>query len=586
MGNFALISKSNKAAQQRVKNYYHDVLGKNAVEKDAGNFQLIYCDKSFLNDAHFLEDQNGFICFSGSPIFRNTETVEASVQEIYAALQSDKFDADKIRGSYAFVYVNKGKLFLGHDAIKVANIYCDETLQVISNSFVVTYLAIDSEVTINKNAAAELCMFGHLTGSDTFFSEINKLHHDTDKKNLPFEWITKPVKDRDVSSLATKSEEVDRQLNVLDTFFNDVAGFLNHYGANLGTSDGHDSRLLAGFFNKKIKRSDFYTFWRKKETREIRISRAVAEASNKQIRMLEGKDIYDMTETEARATFEGAFYLFDGQPRLHCYFFEDFNTVSFVRKLSEKNLVSVNGMGGEEYRNNQHQLFQKIERNKFFDREIIDQVIPGMVNDIQRRNTISYLRKKFDKELKLNGLEDGSAFYNRKQLHFFFNEFQNNAYRLNRTNGENQFVMQVPPYLDSQVVLNAYHSMRYHGISYWFQQEMLRRNDKQLAQVGTVSGYTYEQGEPAKDRIKYVLKNLIPGKWIADSKAKKLNDKSGYRLMEKFPFISGYLENVKQLQLDIDIEKLFLHPERWPVILSLGFALHKLDALNKTKLNR
>jgi hypothetical protein len=586
MGNFALISKSNKAAQQRVKNYYREVLGKTSIERNAGRYQLIYCDKGFLNESHFFEDENGFVCFSGSPVFRNSATVDSTVSEIYAALRNDEFDPDQVRGSYAFVYMNDGKLYLGHDGIKVANIYCDSNVDVISNSFVVCFLCVEGDITVNKNAASELCAFGHLTGNDTIFHEISKIHHDTERMNLDFHWITKPVKDRDVHSQITGSEEVDRQLKVLDNFFSEVSPFLNHYGANLGTSDGHDSRLLAGFFNKKISHSNFYTFWRKKETREIRISKAVAQASGKPLSMLEGKDIYDMSEGEAKANFEDAFHLFDGQPRLHCYFFEDFNTVSFIKKLSEKNLVSVNGMGGEEYRNNQHLLFNRIERNKFFDREIIDQVIPGMLTNAQRKNSISYLRKKFDNELKLNGLENGSAYYNRKQLHFFFNEFQNNAYRLNRTNGENQFVMQMPPYLDPQVVLHAYQSLPHQGVSYWFQQEMLRRNDPQLAKVGTVSGYTYAQGEPFKDRMKYVLKSMLPAKIVAAGKAKKLSDKSGFKLMEKFPFISGYLDNVKQLHLDINIDRLFLHPERWPVILSLGFALHKFAAFNKTKLNR
>lgn len=580
MGNFALISKSISATEKRIADYYRSYLGKEPRVADAGNFLLLYCNKGFLNESHFYSDKNGFICFSGTPIYSGLPTITETAKTIYQNLCDGKLDPQKIRGNYCFVFFSKKHgLRIGHDGINVASLFTNQNYSVISNSFITTALATNEQLEYNTNALMELCLLGQISGNETIFSSITKIYHNTSKNDLPFTWATSPVIKREIEPLPTAEKEVNRQLSVLKDFFNDVTPFFNHYGTNLGLSDGHDSRLLAGFFKRQINNLSLYTFWRKKETKEIQISRELAKQLEKPLRMIEGKDIADKMENEVEENFREAFFLLDGQPRLHNYFFDDFNTVSFLRKLSTENSISVNGVGGEAYRNNRHFQFGKVMPGTFFKKYIIEETIPGILKGDKLVRLIDYLQRKFDGELGSVNLKADNGFYYRKQVHFYFNEYQNNAYRLNRSNGENKYIMQVAPFLDPQIVIAAYNSIPFHGISYWFQQEMLRKNDPELAGITSGYGYNFNRGEPLTEKIKYLVKSITPSGWIALKKQKKLHDESGLKMMEKFPIVKAYAERVKSLNLGININKLFLHPERWPVMLSLGFALIEIEKL-------
>jgi|GEM_PF-6024520 len=587
MGNFTLIAKSNLPAQKQIAHYYRSQIGKEPKLLDAGEFLLVYCDKGFLNESHLTENENGFICFSGAPVFCGSASISEAVGKVFQQLNEGAFNAQHIRGNYCFVYFNRDKgLMIGHDAIKAANLFANRSFSVISNSFISTVMAVSEEMEYNKDALAELCLLGHITGNETIFTNIFKIHHDTQFKNIPFTWATSALKGRPVNPLPDKEKEVQRQLNILETYFSDTAPFLNRYGANLGTSDGHDSRLLAGFFKRKITKSSFYTFWRKKETPEIRIAKQVATQCDQPLRMIEGKDISEKSEAELVENFLDSFYLFDGQPRLHSYFFDDFNTVTFLRKLINENLVSVSGVGGEAYRNNRHFLFRKIRPKVFFRKHIIEDLIPGILQGKQLEKLLTYLQKKFDNELVAAGIHHEDGYYNKMQVHFFLNEYQNNAYRLNRANGENQYVMQVAPYLDPKVLFGSYHSLPYHGISYGFQQEMLRKNDPALADIISGYGYTFKKGEPLKNKIRYLLKSMLPSRIVAGRKQHKLQDESGLKLLKKFPFLNVYFEKVKSLNLEINIHRLFLHPERWPVMISLGFALCEFEKMKNQHISK
>lgn len=586
MGNYTLITKANQVQQQFVFNYYKNKIGKTPIVLNAGDYNLVYCDKGLVPESHLLVEGESFICFSGTPVLCGSDNIQDTVRGLFNRLSNSKFDPSEVRGSYSFAFYQSGKpIQLGHDPVKVASIYTNESQSVISSSFVCTVLGCETELTYNKNAITELCLLGHITGKDTIYNEISKFHRNSSFKSPELEWVDVPKPQRASVSRKSFKEEVEFQLNTIESFFTDVAPFLNHYGVNLGISDGHDSRLLAGFFNKKLKKNTFYTFWRKKENLELFISKAVAAASGKELTLIQGKDVYEKTEDELISNFEESFYLHDGQARLHCYFFDDFNTVSFLKKLAKQNLVSVNGVGGEQYRNDQHLLFAQVKPLDFFYNNILDQSTPGIFPDPgEKRRITEYMIGKFEQELKEEGINGEQDYYDRYQLHFFFNEYHNNAFRTNRTNGENQFIMQLAPYLDSQLVFNSYSAIKHHGISFSFQQEMIRQNSLNLAEIISVYGYPFSKGEPLKHKIKYFVKYLTPNSVLVKQRMKLYNDQTGLKMMAQYPALKAYRQVIENLDLNLNIDKLFLLADRWPILISLGFSIRFFDKLKNNKL--
>jgi len=584
MGNYAIISSKNIHGIKKAADHFRRLLHKDSIQINIGNYVFLYCDKSMLEDSLFLKKDDGFIAFSGSPVFPGKKTLQEGMEDAWQKITLGKTDELVVRGIFSYVYFNiEGKLKIGHDGVSVANLYCNSNNSVISTSFIITAIATETNLHYNQFALSELCLLGHITGDDTFFTEIRKIHHHHPDANFPFSWASKPVKfsENDFVSHRSFSDEVDHQLEVLENFFKDSEPMMNHYGVSLGISDGHDSRLLAGFLVRYIHALNLYSFWRKIETFEISIGKQICEKLKLPLQFIEGRDYADKSEQEIEDTFRSAFYFFDGQPRLHCNFFDDFNTPEFISVLTREKKVSINGVGGEAYRNNMHFLFKNINTTRFFKTHILDNGAPCALNNDQKSLIAEYLKKKFNSQLVQIGLPVIKGRYNRIQIQYFLNEFHPNGFRMNRTNGENQFVLQIPPYMDTQVVHSSYQAMNHLGISYSFQQAMLRKNHAELAEVISGYGYSFSKGEPISDKIKYIIKALVPDSLQLRRRMQITRDGNAEKVRERFKCMKQYSETVRQLHLPFNFEIINSQSDRWPVICSLGFTLAEINRLRE-----
>src|ERR1700712_5487628 len=109
MGNYTLVSLADKARQDIVTSYYTKKIGQVPVILNAGDYNLIYCNKALIAEPHLFVDGENFICFSGTPVLKGTKTISETVSGIYNMLLNDQFDPSKIRGSYSFVFYRHGK---------------------------------------------------------------------------------------------------------------------------------------------------------------------------------------------------------------------------------------------------------------------------------------------------------------------------------------------------------------------------------------------------------------------------------------------------------------------------------------------
>ena len=149
-----------------------------------------------------------------------------------------------------------------------------------------------------------------------------------------------------------------------------------------------------------------------------------------------------------------------------------------------------------------------------------------------------------------------------------------------RTNAENALGHFVTPFIDRQLTRTSYKALRHHGISFAFQQAMIRKMDPGLASVKSGYGYNFLDGEPVKKKLKYLLKEFTPASVYQDKLDKKFEsagNKDFMDYLDKYRIFADSVQFIRRFELPLD-EKIFTsRPDIMPVYLSLAYFLFYLS---------
>jgi hypothetical protein len=580
MGSFTLTSihsNSNKEAFRQLQAEKGIAIN---YEGRIGEYDLYHSNKRFVEeDAYLLSDGAGLFT-AGTFIYKQAADLTTSLHLLLTDLLNNNFSYTNIRGHFVFLFTPDFKnIFLATDRAGVQNLFYDTQLHYISSSFSALAVAYGKELQHDKQALTETLVHGYAIGPDTIYEQIKRFEPALNPGMGSIKLLKDDSPQYDFSTRLSFNKEVDRQIDCIDDYFNDTKAFLNTYGVDLGLSDGHDSRLLASFVQKHISNARYYTFWRKKKNKEIEIAENVSKVLNKELIMEEGHDALDKNEAELKETFDSAFHFYDGLPKMHCYFHEDFNTISFREKFLDKIKIGFNGIGGEQYRNDEHLIFPSYNKRFFIQHILTYQKTGKCVDQTYEEIFFKNIESKISRLLHSS---DAKSKYSRQELKVYYNEIFVNAVRSNRINAENQFAFFLSPLLDAAVIRESYKAYQHLGVSFTFQQEMIRRLSPELANVVSGYGYTFAQGEPLKDKVRFALKSFVPSNLLIRKAEQRASDNAAQLYIERYPFIKDAYREVEMLQLPVDLKLLMRYPDRWPVVISLGFTLSKIRVLRKS----
>ncbi|MEO6488916.1 MAG: hypothetical protein ABIO04_03160, partial [Ferruginibacter sp.] len=529
---------------------------------------------------HFITHGNAILVCAGTPIYKDSHHLRESLSRILQDLEQGELDYNKIRGSYALVYSpDRKEIKLLTDQAGIWNIYFDSEQEIISTSFLAIIFGLKNKVTLNKFAATEVITSGRLIGPDTLFKEISRLEISLVNKIGEIEVI----KDEDllnfpITKFNTFSESVDEQIESLDNYFSDIRNFGNTYGVDSGLTAGHDSRMMLIQVRKYFKNFQIHSFWRKSKDLELTIAEKIAERAGVPLRVVEGKYHFDKSNEQLENTLKKSLFFYDGHIRMHCFLMEDYHTIEHRIKILGNKKLGINGIGGEQYRNEWH-----METSRwpvaYFTRYAMTYHISGeSFTDRDYENQyFKYLTRKLLKKL---GLPASTKKISRKYIQKYYNEVYVASLMGVRTNAENVLGHFITPFIDRQLTRNAYRSLPHHGISFAFQQAMLKKMDRDLASVQSGYGYSFTEGEPLKKKLKYLLKEFTP----ANIYQKKLNKKFGVagnsdflQYLEKYPVFRESVKLIHQYKLPIDEKTITSRPDILPVYLSLAYFLNHLS---------
>ncbi len=587
MSAFVLV---NKQSQEFVLDSFESLFAKMGLRDPqhncSKNWNVFSWSSYFSSETNYYQRENAWIVISGCPIYRGSKTLHGSAHAILNDLEIGQFDFGNIRGNYSFFYVSSnGEEFLYTDPSGIANIYYDSNENCFSSSFLGIVFGSRRRFKINRFATAEVLMNGRQIGPDTMLEGINRLelHSKSSFKKLNLKTDNHAL-DSPLPTKMSFDDAVDQQLDSIHTFFNDVKDFAAVNGADTGVTGGHDSRIILSSLRKTLAPTEFqvHSFWRKNKDTELRIAEKVSEAVGKELISVPVRHPFDMDVNQMERNLEETLMFYDGHIRMHCFLTEEYHTLNHRVKILNNKRLGFNGVGGEQYRNEWHMERASWSFDYFLKYFLIYHIGGrSFTNKRFEEDFFHYMSAKVNKRLNRS---ESDIEISKVEVQEYLNEVYVASLMGARTNAENKVTTFITPYIDWQLTRDSYNSLPHHGISFYFQQEMIRRLDPELAAVESGYGYSFSKGEPMHHKLKYLIKEAVPKKYYQKKLEERMKS-NGNDLFKKFlrnyPILKDSVEFMRNLKFPINEHLITCFPDMMPVYLSASYFFHYLNIKGK-----
>lgn len=542
-------------------------------------YRILHYQKIRMQGANenFIRKDDDFMLCVGTIIYKKLNYSE-SLKSLYDDFNENSIKAQELLGTFFIVFRKNGNISYITDRSGIQNIFYTQDKNVISTSFLASIYSQSSPLTINKNALIEILTTGTLIGPETIFNEIRRLEETDDDRLDNFEKIKLDERKFTGYCQGTFDECVNDQISTLEKYFNSIKKIADNEGADSGLTGGHDSRLIMALGLKHFSKISFHSHWRNEKSVELDSAKKLAETAGVDLISISVKDPLEMSGEELDNNFLQCFLFFDGLSRMHSFWTEEYNTLSYRKKILNDNNLGLSGVGGEQYRNE-----ERMNRDQWNLKNVIKYKIllyncgECFINKEELDRVVGYIDKKIRKKLQLTT--------NEKIDHLIFKRYLNEVFipaRLGvRNNAENQLSFFLSPFTDHNVAVEAYKIVNKLGISYSFEESMINKIDPKLASVPSDHGFDFHKGEPFLNKIKAYIIDLIPMEILYKYYSKKMIKKNSRpqfeKLLEKSQYLREGVTLLDQLNLPIDLNKLAEKADLMPLILANGYLLKKLE---------
>lgn len=497
MGGFAIIPQKSK--------YYQSILNGFAKRKfqapikfKNSKFNIIYYPK-YNGVSQFIKDNKNNILFINGTLWYKNKSFEKNKDSLLEELNGGDINLDLLSGTFTLVYFNEqnDNIRIIHDVNAVNRIYYDNTTKIISSSWLsLVWQKKRTNNDIDTNAVLENLLLGFNIGNKTFIKGIKRIKLEN---NLP--------KGLSYTRLRNKTNNNFKNQNYKDSIKSSInklkstlgPKLINFNKITLGVSGGHDSRLLLGALNKNIIENNLslFTFYKPKD-KDLEIAKIIAKNLKKEIEIIKTEKTNSQKELEI--IYNNAFHFFDGQCGTMLQYSKEDYTKEFRDKLLKESDLHLSGVGGEIFRNYNHQpkmsLPWKFWLNHFFCAGKLHSIIN---NDELIENIIKEFKLILDLDSKKIKYEDRKKFYGQ----IFLSDWHGI-----RNSIENQYSNYYSPFTDVELINYSYQTIKYHGSGGEYESSMINELSPELARIESEYGYDFSY-IPKKKLIANKIKCLV-----------------------------------------------------------------------------
>lgn len=476
-----------------------------------GAWTLWLYRKQLIETDNFVKDDaTGNMAFSvGTPIYRG-KSYMGSLKSLLVDFAADSLDQTRLIGSCCVLFWDGRQVKCLTDRQNTLHVFYDERREVVSSSFLSLVAASKTPRNLNRLALCEKLSTGYIVSPDTLVEGVSQID-DAGMRDWPsgtgVDWICHPGRAIGEGCLTFK-DGICRQHEVLKRHFLACDAISQEFGGELGLSDGFDSRLVlacAKYFSSPI---GVHTHATKGSHDESKLLvEAMAKIAGVTVKEVPTSRMEELSPGRIAEVMEDGLYYYDGRCSHNMGAFSETYTRWYRRQIIDSRLFSLNGLGGELYRNYYETSTCPVDLEDWLDSRVYyyfagDAVESEEIFRAMRQHTRDKLIARVGETMR-NGKVD---FLWRRD---YYSSVRMPDCDANNNDAHQQLQFFHTPFMDEDIVAEGLRATPFIGVGTTFQAALITDISRAIAACQSHYGYPFTH-VPFKPLLKAWVRGHIP----------------------------------------------------------------------------
>lgn len=515
LGLFSLVRKDNGVARSfRSTDSSDPFLYSHSV--DLGSLELIIQTNESLPPNSF----DGQCAVFGSLTYGGKKDEEAAKQ-ILAELNPDW---SKAYGNWAILNWASGEVQITLDPLRKFDLFSLNEGELLSNSFFQCCDNAESLV-LDQNAFYEKLCRGYNIGARTIYQNIKLIGHEKIKLGPDIEVVSNKYQFDPDDAISSREAAIEKQTSSILEYFEQNRFLFNTEGFDLGISSGYDSRLLlAAIMNIGLENGQLHTHAISQlsvHSFDRKVAEELAAKANINLKVVETRKFTSLTGSDLDASMKANLDTFQGRNSHNMGALTQTYTLAYKREVLGDKRISLNGLGGEIFRN-------------YYNLSASFSLRPFMQNLLFYKFSSALVGPKIIEEVMDEFVERASSILGSKPdwkntrvwVRRYYSQIRMPHGDAANHNAYNKHVRFLTPFIEPAILNSAFKIDNHLGTGGDFEGQMIAKLNNELALIRTHYGPKATRGSK-KNTILNGLKFYLPQQfWV--QKFKIQSSKAGF----------------------------------------------------------
>ena len=590
MGAFFLHQTNASLDLEAAKEIFHRKGFAAPASFDLGNWRLFAYKKILLDNVeNFIIDNDQSIFCCGTVIYYGL-SYRDSLKRLLKDFQKNSVNQSELIGHFCLLYWNGSELKVLTDQMNTLHIFVNEETTCLSSSFLAMLSASPKPLPLNRLGVCEKLSTGYIVSPDTLVEGISRIddklaaNFSQARHNIAF--IPHPPRPDIKLHNKGLDASLNKQVEVLKNHFIKLDAMHQEFSGELGLSDGYDSRLLLACSQFLSKPLSLHTHATKGvHDQSVQIVEQMASHIGQPLHSVTTYRPEEQSSERLAEVLEDGLLFFDSRASHNMGAFSETYTREYKVKALGDNRMSLNGLGGEIYRN-----YYGSRRHGSFDlRQWMDlNVYYTFAKKTMGNNELfeeMHLRKqkKIASRLKVEYSPKIDFLWLRR----YYGEVRMPDCDANNNDAQNQLSFYHMPFVQPDITCEGINATRYIGLGGNYQGALIHKLAPDLASFPSHYGHSFGCSLPWRHRLKSRIKENLPLGILYKRAKRNLLETKKLVIAKDMPFINSHsvLQESKDALLDSGVinnfEDALLHYAQRPTTLYIGTFLREFH--NKLK---
>lgn len=429
----------------------------------------------------------------GTPLY-DSVPIENIFEKIIIDFFSGNLSKSKLKGNFLILIVENNKLKVLCDKTHQHQLFYNKSNGVLSTSFLKLVQNSPNLLKLNNYGFYEKLALGFHLAEDTLFEDIIRISPENSHKVETFsiEYLSDHELPK-LDNIKLHSKGRKKSLKLQEAVLNDYFSLINQtFGGktgDLGISGGFDCRLVLALAQKNFTNSLHL---------HTHATTGVHEGQSKYADMI--AESYGATLTKVTTTspsklnnesftkmLDDNLDFFDARSARHLGAYSQTYTQSYKAKSMAYADYSLNGLGGEVYRDSYFTGSEKMSWDEWAERYLFLTGTKSIVSSIELEKVSAKARMILEKRLHWN-----KEYYDIMFTHAYYGLIKMPLCNGSVVSAYNKVSPFILPFVEYSIVIEALKATPYLGIGGQYQAELITRISSSLAKLPTHYGGTFK----------------------------------------------------------------------------------------------